>query len=235
MKNPRRQGIYILAAGLLAALAVLVVWLAVPPGVPSDTRGVPSDTRGVLPDTRAVPRDTRVPPDTRPTPAPAPPGQVPTPDPATPTGPGTPLWQALDESAVPTLPDYAPEWSTEGRVLVQTSAAMEAAGGWRVGDRLTLPVPQLGAVYRPLIDEIDDGPGGSRSVLGMVRGDDGRDRRYVVTVGPAHVFAYVDTPNGPYELSGGRELGWLLPTSSMMAGVDHSEPDYILPEIHEMH
>ena len=221
MKNPRR-GVYVLTAALLAALAILVVWLADLAAVPTDTRGAPADTRvpGVDRDTRAEPAAPTSPP----------PAQRPTADPTTPTAPGTPLWQALDESAVPTLPEYAPEWSTEGRVLVQTSAALEAAGGWRVGDRLTLPVPQLGAVYRPLIDEIDDGPGGARSVLGMVRGDDGRDRRYVVTVGPAHVFAYVDTPNGPYELSGGRELGWLLPTSSMMAGFDHSEPDYILPE-----
>lgn len=221
MKNPRRS-IYVLTVGLLAGLAILVVWLADPAAVPSDTRGAPPDTR--------VHRDTRAEPDA----AAPPPGQLRTAEPTTPTAPGTPLWQALDESAVPTLPEYAPEWSTEGRVLVQTSAAMEAAGGWRVGDRITLPVPQLGAVYAPLIDEIDDGPGGARSVLGMVRGDDGRDRRYVVTVGPAHVFAYVDTPNGPYELSGGHELGWLLPTSSMMAGFDHSEPDYILPETHEV-
>ena len=153
---------------------------------------------------------------------------------ASPTAaPDAPLWQALDETAVNPLPDYAAEWSTEGRVLVRTSAAMAAADGWRVGERLTLPVPQLGAVYRLLIEEIDDGPGPSRSALGMIRGDDGRHRRVVVTVGPAHVFAYIDTPRGPYELTGGRELGWLLPTSSMMAGFDFSEPDYILPEMPE--
>ena len=151
-------------------------------------------------------------------------------DAASPPAPDTPLWQALDETAVYPLPDYAPEWSTEGRVLVRTSTAMATAAGWRVGDRLALPVPQLGAVYRPLIEEIDDGPGPSRSALGMVRGDDGRNRRFVVTVGPAHVFAYIDTPRGPYELTGGERLGWLLPTSSMMAGFDFSEPDYILPE-----
>ncbi len=150
---------------------------------------------------------------------------------ATPTPDGDdPLWEALEETAVARLPDYAAEWSTEGRVLVRTSPAMAAAASWRVGDRLVLPVPQLGDLYRPLIEEIDDGPGLSRSALGRIRGEDGRLRRYVVTVGPAHVFAYIDTPRGPYELTGGRELGWLLPTSSMMAGFDFGEPDYILPE-----
>ena len=214
MNKLQRQGIYLLAGGLLVGVAVIAVWRA---------------------DLADVPPDTHVTPAIRPATEQAPPAQPPTPEPAALTSTDTPLWQALDESAVPTLPDYAPEWSTEDRVLVRTSPAMAAAGGWRVGDRITLPVPQLGAVYRPLIGEIDDGPGGSRSVLGMVRGDDGRDRRYVVTVGPAHVFAYIDTPRGPYELSGGRELGWLLPTSSMMAGFDFSEPDYILPETHEVH
>ena len=213
MKKIQRQGIYLLAAGLVVGIAVIAVW-----------RPAPAD----------VPPDTHVPPATRPATEQAPPVQSPTPEPAAPTSTDTPLWQALDESAVRVLPDYAPEWSTEDRVLVRTAPAMAAAGGWRVGDRITVPVPQLGAVYRPLIEEIDDGPGGSRSVLGMVRGDDGRDRRYVVTVGPAHVFAYIDTPQGPYELSGGRELGWLLPTSSIMAGFDFSEPDYILPEAAEV-
>ena len=152
-------------------------------------------------------------------------------DPASPApAPDPPLWEAVAEAAVNPLPEYAAEWSPEGRVLVRTSAAIAAAGGWRVGDRLVLPVPQLDTVYRPLIEEIDDGPGPSRSALGKVTGDDGRGRRFVVTVGPAHVFAYIDTPRGPYELTGGDRFGWLLPTSSMMAGFDFSEPDYILPE-----
>lgn len=127
-------------------------------------------------------------------------------------------------------PNTRPSGSTEGRVLVRTSNAIAAAGGWRGGDRLTLARPQLGAVYRPLIEEIDDGPGPSRSALGKVKGDDGLRRRFVVTVGPLHVFANIDTPDGRYELSGGQELGWLLPTSSIMAGFDYSKPDYILPE-----
>lgn len=216
MAARRRHATYaILGAAVLAAALVLVALL---PDAPRPTRGAvpaappsaaPTDTRGTA----------------------EPPGAAARPAAASPTAaPDVPLWEALDESAVYPLPEYAPEWSTAGRVLVGTAAALAAAGGWREGDRLTLPVPQLGAVYRPLIEEIDDGPGGARSALGKVRGDDGRERRYVVTVGPIHVFAYVDTPAGPYELVGGERYGWLLPTSSMMAGFDHSEPDYILPE-----
>ena len=208
-------------AVLAVALAGVVLLLTSP------------DDRTVLPE--RAPTDAPPPRDTHPAPPPGDTHPAPPPRDTHPAPPprDTHLWQPVDENAAGPLPDYAPEWSTEGRVLVRTAPAMAAAGGWRVGDRVTLPVPQLGAVYRPLIEEIDDGPGGSRSVLGMVRGDDGHARRFVVTVGPAHVFAYIDTPEGPYELSGGRELGWLLPTSSMMAGFDFSEPDYILPETPE--
>ena len=178
-------------------------------------------------DRSRVPEPAPADPDTAP--EPATPSISPVVTPAT-AAPVAPLWEAVDEARVYPLPEYAAEWSTEGRVLVRTAPALASAGGWRVGDRLMLPVPQIGAVYRPLIEEIDEGPGGSRSALGKVRGDDGRDRRYVVTVGPIHVFAYVDTPAGPYELVGGARYGWLLPTSSMTAGLDFSEPDYILPE-----
>ena len=140
-----------------------------------------------------------------------------------------PLWSPADESDVDPLPRFAPQWSAEGRVLVRVTEASRMARGWRVGDRLTLPLPQLGVVYRPAIERIDTGPGPSISALGKVLDADGHGRRFVVTVGPAHAFAYIDTPRGPYELTGGNEFGWLLPTSSMMAGFDYSEPDYVLP------
>ena len=140
-----------------------------------------------------------------------------------------PLWSPVDEGDVDRLPRYAPGWSPEGRVLVRVTEAARAAGGWQVGDRVTLPLPQLGVVHRSAIEKLRIGPGPSVSALGMVLGDDGRRRRFVVTVGPAHVFAYIDTRRGPYELTGDAELGWLLPSSSMMAGFDFSKPDYVLP------
>lgn len=144
--------------------------------------------------------------------------------------PESPLWNVIDESSTDDLPGFSARWSTEGRLLVGVSGALAAATGWRVGDRLSLPVPQVNEVYRPLIESIDDGPGPSRAALGKVTGKDGQQRRFVVTVGPAHMFAYIDTAQGSFELVGGGELGWLMPTSSIMAGFDYSEPDYLLPD-----
>lgn len=141
-----------------------------------------------------------------------------------------PLWRAVDETSVGQLPFFAEEWSSEGRALVRVTGASAAAQGWQVGDRLTIPLPQTGETYRPIIDAIDDGPGYSRAALAKVLDDDGYSRRVVVTVGPESMFAYIDTSAGPYELVAGSDYGWLLPTTSMMAGFDFSQPDYILPQ-----
>ena len=127
------------------------------------------------------------------------------------------------------LPKYPAAWSEAGRALVRVSDAVATARGWRVGDRLSIPVPQVGEIYDPLIERIDEGPDRARAAVGRIVGDDGESRRFVVTVGPGGVFAYVETPEGPYELAAGMELGWLVPTASMMAGVDFGERDYLLP------
>ena len=127
-------------------------------------------------------------------------------------------------------PAFDDEWSEVGRVLVDVSGAVSAAPTWRVGDRLVIELPQTGERYESTIAHIDEGLGHSRSVRGLMVGADGQSRRFVVTVGPARVFAYIATSQGPYELVADHQLGWLLPSSSMMAGFDYSKPDYLLPE-----
>ena len=140
-----------------------------------------------------------------------------------------PLWVQIDESTVADPPRYATEWSEEGRALVRIAAIASTSTVWRIGDRLTLPLPQLGETYHPVIDEIDEAVG-ARALLGMATDGDGRQRRCVVTIGPASVFAYIDTPQGSYELVADNRYGWLLPSSSMMAGWDFSKPDYHIAE-----
>ena len=122
------------------------------------------------------------------------------------------------------------EWSEDGRTLVDVSVAAGAASGWRVGDRVSIELPQLGISHEGAIERIEEGMGYSRSARGWAIGADGRPRRFVVTVGPTRVFAYIDTVEGPYELVADTRLGWLLPSSSMLAGIDFSKPDYIIPE-----
>ena len=205
--SPRTVRTSLLIAGA-AAGGALALWLLQGPGPPPGT-GVTPESASRFAESSDTAR-TSNPPDTAP-------------------AADTPLWSAVNDPDAGPLPPYAPQWSTAGRVLVRVTGAANAAPGWRVGDRVRLPLPQLGVMYRPAIEELDIGPGPSISALGKVLGEDGRLRRFVVTVGPANVFAYVDTSRGPYELVGGTELGWLLPTSSMMAGFDFSEPDHLPP------
>ena len=141
-----------------------------------------------------------------------------------------PLWRTIGERPSDLdPPTYGESWSEAGRVLVDVSEAVAAARTWRVGDRVGVEIPQLGERYEGPIDRIDVGPGYASAARGLATDADGRRRRFVVTVGPGRVFAYVDTHAGPYELVGNDRLAWLLPSSSMMAGFDFSEPDYILP------
>ena len=126
-------------------------------------------------------------------------------------------------------PPYPSEWSEVGRALVDVSAAAAAASAWRVGDRVSMQLPQRPA-YEGSIDRIDEGPGYSRAARGLATAADGTPRRFVVTVGPTRVFAYLDTAEGPYELVADTRSGWLLPSASMLAGFDYSKPDYIIPQ-----
>lgn len=139
------------------------------------------------------------------------------------------VWRAVDEQAVDVLPLYEDGWSEVGRTLVDVSGAVDAAGTWQVGDWMAVELPQLGETYESTVERIDR-LGHVHSVRGLIVDGDGRERRVVVTVGPGRVFAYVDTAAGPYELVANDRLGWLLPSSSMMAGIDFSKPDYLLPD-----
>ena len=148
-------------------------------------------------------------------------------------GGSKPLWRVVDEGAVQDTPPFSESWSNVGRVLVDVTATASLANAWRVGDRLAFELPQLGGVHEWTVEQIVEGwDARSRSVRGWVDNGEDRPRRIVVTVGPNRVLAYIDTPQGSYELTGNARLGWLLPSSSMMAGFDFSKPDYVLPNGH---
>ena len=142
-----------------------------------------------------------------------------------------PLWTQIDESTLAVLPPYAEDWSAEGRALVEVSDT-DRLWTLQVGELLALPVPQLGTTYQAVVEEIDQGAG-ARALVGTITGSDGNRRRSVVTIGPASLLAFIDTPNGTYEFEiefDRHEHGWLVPSSSMLAGWDFSEPDYFIDQ-----
>ena len=135
------------------------------------------------------------------------------------------LWTAIDERTVTELPAY--KEVVQDRVLVRI---VDVPGGWRVGQRIAVPIPQLNEVFTPVIERIQSGPDSTRSYIGTLTMAAGRAHRFTITVGPRNTFAHLSTPLGSYELVAAGELGWLMPTINMDRHVDYSVPDFVYPE-----
>lgn len=135
------------------------------------------------------------------------------------------LWQVVDEASVAELPPY--KEVVEGRVLIRVTGA---ADGWRVGQRITIPIPQIDETYTPAIERIEPGFSEARSYIGTLATTDGFTHRFTITVGPRNTFAHLSTPYGSYELVATGELGWLMPTVNMDQHVDYSVPDFVVLE-----
>ena len=144
--------------------------------------------------------------------------------PPLPAGPNT-AWQPLEIDAVE--PERIPQYKeiVEGRVLVELSTGMWS---WGVGDRITLAVPQIGAVYNPVIDRVETALGNNRSYVGRLTEDE-FPYSFVITVGQRNTFANLSTPQGSFELVGDTQLAWLMPVANMDQHVDYSQPDYYIP------
>ncbi|MDE0363019.1 MAG: hypothetical protein OXI74_17735 [Rhodospirillaceae bacterium] len=135
------------------------------------------------------------------------------------------LWMPIDEGSVTDLPAY--KEVVQDRVLVRLA---DVPGGWRVGQRIAIPIPQLNEVFTPVIERIQAGPNSTRSYVGTLTGVAGSVHRFTITVGPRNTFARLPTPDGTYELVATGELGWLMPTANMDQHVDYSMPDFVFPE-----
>lgn len=135
------------------------------------------------------------------------------------------LWEAIAEGSVPELPDY--KEFVPDRVLVRVR---DVTAGWRVGQRIAVPVPQLDETYTPVIERIEGGSGDVRSYIGTLTAVAGRAHRFTITVGRRNTFAHLSTPSGTYELVATGELGWLMPTIGMDRHVDYNVPDFVIPE-----
>ena len=144
--------------------------------------------------------------------------------PPLPVGPNT-AWQPLEIDSVE--PERVPEYKeiVEGRVLVELSTGMWS---WREGDRIAIAVPQIGAVYEPVIDRVETALGNNRSYVGRLIEAE-FPYSFVITVGQRNTFANLSTPQGSFELVGDTQLAWLMPVANMDQHVDYSQPDYYIP------
>ena len=160
---------------------------------------------------------------------PVPRGEPPPRDSARDSGSGddaAPAWTVADIDAVDPLLVPVYKETVEDAVLMSLPEGM---GAWSVGDRIVIPVPQLDAVYTPVIDGVETALGINRSYVGRLT-DGEFPYSFVITVGERNTFAHLGTPQGTYELVGNTRLAWLMPTANMDQHVDYSKPDYFIPE-----
>ena len=138
---------------------------------------------------------------------------------------GHTAWQVIDPKSVDELPEY--KEVVPGRALVRISEALQ---DWQESDEVMLAIPQLGGSFDGVVEQVDDDLWGNRSYTGLLKEPNGRDYRFVITVGPENVFAQLGTSRGTFELVASDGMGWLMPSRNMDQHVDYSQPDYYIEE-----
>lgn len=136
-----------------------------------------------------------------------------------------PAWETVDPGSVARLPAY--KEIVPGRSLVRVAKSIEH---WEGGDEVAFEIEQLGATLEGVVSRVEVDGWGNRTYEGLIRERDGRNFRFVVTVGARNTFAYLRTSRGTFELVASGGLGWLMPTAGMDQHVDYSRPDVIGPE-----
>ena len=138
---------------------------------------------------------------------------------------GNAAWQVIEPESVDELPKY--KEVVPGRALVRITEALQ---DWQEGDEVLLAIPQLGGSFDGVVERVEDDLWGNRSYTGLLKESNGRDYRFVITVGPENVFAQLGTSQGTFELVASDEIGWLMASRYMDQHVDYSQPDYYIVE-----
>ena len=84
---------------------------------------------------------------------------------------------------------------------------------WVVGDRLSLTIPHTGYVLETQLDEVRELAPGVTSVKSYP--DAAMTNHILITISRKNTFMNVFTPSGEYELTGGAEFGWLVPSRTL--------------------
>ena len=143
------------------------------------------------------------------------------------TPPGVLLWTIADEATVEDSLIPAYKEVVEGRVLLSMN---DDLANLKIADEIGVYIPQLEASYLTKIDQAKTAPRSNRVYRGkLLEGENAYF--YVVTVGLKNVFGHFETPEGSYELFGNTSYAWLMPSINMDQEVDHSRPDYLVPNV----
>lgn len=104
--------------------------------------------------------------------------------------------------------------------------ALEDLSAVSVGDRLSLFIPQEGRVHEGEVSDVSTTGAGNRVITGFVDGT----HRFIFTVGEFQTFATIQTAAGRYQMETRGGSGRIISVATINAGLDFSQPDYVIPE-----
>ena len=122
----------------------------------------------------------------------------------------SPSLRSIDEAQIdPTLVGY--KKPNDSAMLLEVKELR--AQDWRVGDEFSVVIPQTGYVLETQIEEVRELAPGVTTIKSYP--DETMANHVLLTVGRKNTFMSLFTPDGEYELVGGREYGWLVPSRSL--------------------
>lgn len=99
----------------------------------------------------------------------------------------------------------------------------------KLGDTLSLPVPQTSQDYEMSIQQVGEHQNGDKTLKGHLT--DQPEYTVVVTQGSSVTYATINTPDGSFLLEADQEQGWLMAASDLDSLIDPNLVDYQIPDI----
>ena len=121
-----------------------------------------------------------------------------------------PIWESLMEASVDpvTIGHQKPHDSAK---LLDISQLRE--GNWQVGDKLSFEIPQTGYILETQIEKTQELAPGIINVKSYP--DQSMSGHILLTISPKNTFMSLFTPDGEFELIGGKKYGWLVASGSL--------------------
>ena len=122
----------------------------------------------------------------------------------------SPSLKAVDEAQIDTaLVGYRKP--NDSAILLEVKEFR--AQDWRVGDEFSVVIPQTGYVLETRIEEVLELAPGVTTIKSYP--DETMANHVLLTVSRKNTFMSLFTPEGEYELVGGQEYGWLVPSRTL--------------------
>ncbi len=136
-------------------------------------------------------------------------------------------WREIPETIGQPLPPLRAGTENQRLIALDRTYLREL----KVGQTLEVLIPQLAREYPVTIKEAKTTARGSRVIRGNILDD--RRFGFLLTLGPKTTFATIGTPAGVFNLTGSRDLAFIVPGRELTRRVE-SGLDYVISEPEEL-